>query len=95
MAVPATTTTATETTSLSPGVLRLLADYELTHSGDEDAPRAPPNPQPDFVTSNPSWWPTDYNDIPPYRPVNYSLDRDQRPWARPGIETAFAFTMLK
>lgn len=93
MAIPATTTT-TETTTLSPAVLRLLADYELTHTGEEGQPPSPPNNRSEPVVQNPSWWPTNYDGIPPYRPIDYNLDRDQRPWARPGIETAFAFTML-
>lgn len=83
----------TTTTTQSREVLRLLADYELTHTGEEDAGTEPPQTHQPEV-SNPSWWPTDYSGVPPYRPINYNLDREQRPWARPGIETAFAFTML-
>jgi hypothetical protein len=94
----ASRSTATSTSTIninSPAVLRLLADYDLTHTGgEEDGEVQPPNSQPEVQRENPSWWPTNYNDIPPYRPINYNLDREQRPWARPGIETAFAFTML-
>lgn len=87
------TTTASTTTQ---GVIRLLADYDLTHSGDEDGTvDASLNERPTAPTrSNPSWWPTDQNGIPPYRPIDYNLDREQRPWAGSPAESAFAWTLL-
>ena len=87
------TTTANAT---SQAVLQALADYDLTHSGSEDAVVEPPNPrsQAEETRENPEGWRDDYHGVPPYRPINYELDREQRPWARPGIETAFVWTML-
>ena len=88
-------TTTSNTTTQS--VLNLLADYEVTHSGDDtDATVEAPNPRPsaEEARQNPDWWTRDHNDVPTYRPINYSLDRELRPWARPGIETAFVSTML-
>lgn len=79
-------------------VLRALADYELTHSGEElniSHSNKPPNSHSAAETRrNLDCWPTDYEGIPSYRPINYNLDREQRPWARPGAETAFVFVML-
>jgi hypothetical protein len=89
------TTTANTTTQ---SILHVLADYELTHSGEGQQTSAvePPNPRNtnEERAENPEWWPEDYNAIPPYRPINYNLDRESRPWAQPGIETAFVWTML-
>lgn len=89
------TTTANKTTQ---SVLHLLADYELTHSGNEDqlTEVEEPNTRSRIETDaqNPSWWMMDYHGVPAYRPINYNLDRESRPWAQPGIETAFVWTML-
>ena len=89
------TTTANTTTQ---SVLHLLADYELTHSGDDIEVNAadPPNPRSrnEAREQNPDWWPEDYRGIPAHRPIDYNLDRESRPWANPGIETAFVWTML-
>lgn len=90
------TTTANTTTQ---SIIHVLADYELTHSGEEQQsldPVQPPNPRSEEVeqADNPEWWPDNYDGIPNYRPINYNLDRESRPWARPGVETAFVWTML-
>lgn len=88
------TTTANRTTQ---SILTLLADYELTHSGDEqNGVIEPPNERSktEDTRQNPEGWRDDYDGVPPYRPINHDLDREQRPWARPGIETAFVWTML-
>ncbi|KAK5069239.1 hypothetical protein LTR64_008606 [Lithohypha guttulata] len=89
----ATTTANTRTQA----VLNLLADYELTHSGhDTTGVVEPPNPRSveDETRQNPDFWTRDYHGVPPYRPINYELDYDARPWARPGVETAFVWVML-
>ena len=92
------TTTANPATQ---NVLNLLADYELTHS--EPPNTANPDPQtatlnpretPPTETENPDWWPTDYNGIPPHRPINYNLDRESRPWGASGPESVFVMVML-
>jgi hypothetical protein len=89
------TTTANTTTQ---SILHILADYELTHSGEcqQSSIVDPPNPRStdQEQPQNPDWWPDNYNAIPAYRPINYNLDRESRPWAQPGIETAFVWTML-
>ena len=89
------TTTANTTTQT---VFRVLQDYELTHS--EEPNTEDPNPQTaslnprDEITSNPEYWPTDYNGVPPHRPINYNLDRESRPWGSNGIESTFVSVML-
>ena len=91
MSVTTTANPATQT------VFRLLADYELKHSGDEDlAPQniGTLNPRPAPDVQNPEGWTDNYNGVPPYRPINYNLDREQRPWGRPGAETPFVMVML-
>lgn len=89
------TTTANTTTQ---AVLHVLADYELTHSGEQPQSSTVESPNArsakEEEAENPDWWPNDYNAIPQYRPINYNLDRESRPWAQPGIETAFVWTML-
>jgi hypothetical protein len=89
------TTTANVTTQQ---ILHVLADYELTHSGEEERNGIvePPNKRSETeeTAPNPEWWPEDYHYIPSYRPINYHLDREIRPWAQPGVETAFVWTML-
>lgn len=90
------------TTTANPAaqsVLRALADYELTHSepqsrNPEDVGTLNRRSQSAETKPNPEGWPDDYQGVPAYRPINYELDREQRPWAQPGIETAFVWTML-
>lgn len=43
---------------------------------------------------NPAWWPTNHNNVPPYRPVNYNLDRSQRPAGQNTFEFVFINGML-
>lgn len=84
---------------LAQSVLRVLADYELTHSShdnldSDEIGTLNPRSQAAETRSNPEGWTDDYRGVPPYRPINYQLDREQRPWAQPGIETAFVWVML-
>ena len=87
------TTTSNVTTQ---GVIRLLADYELTHSGDDQGAADPRvNARQRAPTrSNPGWWPTDHYGIPPHRPIDHTLDREQRPWGASPVEVAFVWTMI-
>ncbi|KAH8597356.1 hypothetical protein B0O99DRAFT_508123 [Bisporella sp. PMI_857] len=39
-------------------------------------------------------WPNDYRDVPTYRPINRSLDFNERPGGRHFAERAFIYTML-
>lgn len=77
-------------------VLQVLADYDLHHSGDPAQPREADNPnqRPQPAANNPDWWPSNYNRIPPHRPINRNLDLEQRPGGVNIIERTFIFTML-
>lgn len=86
------TTTSNVTTQ---GVVRLLADYELTHTGDDEAADSSLNERQRVSTlSNPGWWPTDHHGIPPHRPIDYNIDREQRPWGGSPVGDVFAWTLL-
>ena len=95
---PATMSVTTAANTTTQSVLHLLADYELTHSGEEPTGSVPEPPNPrsrsEDSDQNPDWWPENYHGIPAHRPINYNLDRESRPWAQPGVETAFVWTML-
>ncbi|KAK3940756.1 hypothetical protein QBC46DRAFT_449280 [Diplogelasinospora grovesii] len=79
-----------------------LRDYNIRLTGGESIPqlqeqveqslRTQPSSQPPI--ENPLGWDTEHRQVPPYRPVNTELDRDQRPWGSNGVESAFVFTML-
>jgi len=84
------------------GRLRLVpTDYDLVrttpqvHSDvDAEAVNIPmSNPDALQVVSNPPSWPTDYRDVPPYRPVNRHLDRSTRS-AEHNVLALFITTML-
>jgi len=87
-----TTTSNTVTGS----ALRLLADYELHHSGDfvESGVVEAPNTRPEETAQNPDWWPTNHRRIPDHRPVNRELDHDLRPAGSFFMEQCFVWTML-
>jgi hypothetical protein len=87
------TTTANPLTS---SVLQVLTDYDLHHSGSPENPQAAPTPnsRPDSSPSNPLDWPTNHRAVPPYRPADRNLDREQRPGGMNAVETVFIFTML-
>ncbi|KAJ5122212.1 hypothetical protein N7448_003344 [Penicillium atrosanguineum] len=82
--------TTTETrTSIS-----VLADYEIHHSG---AAEDVPGPSATLLTPSfvePASWPTHHRRIPPYRPVNYNLDFDERPIGSSPGESVFIFVMM-
>jgi len=88
----------TRTNVVSQSALQLLADYELHHSGDPETQGtvASPNPRTDLgaVSTNPPSWPTDHRRIPPYRPIDYNLDLEQRPGGLHFVESVFIATML-
>lgn len=81
-----TTATTTTTTSLS-----VLADYEVHHSGAEDALALNQSSQPQ-QNSQPTW-PTHHRRMPAYRPANRELDLTQRP-AGNGHPAEFAFIQI-
>ncbi|KAK3685687.1 hypothetical protein B0T22DRAFT_226296 [Podospora appendiculata] len=46
-------------------------------------------------SENPPGWTDNYRQVPPHRPINTQLDREQRPWGSNGVESAFVFTMFQ
>lgn len=89
-------TTSAQTISL-PVVRRVLQDYDIQH-GVSQSPSNSQNSRPDLETagrtSNPPNWPTRYRDIPPHKPINRDLDREQRPGGLGVIEQLFIATLL-
>lgn len=86
LAMSTTATTTTTTTSLS-----VLADYEVHHSGAENAAALNQSSQPQ-QNSQPAW-PTHHRRIPAYRPANRGSDLTQRP-AGNGHPAEFAFIQI-
>lgn len=43
---------------------------------------------------NPADWDTEHRGVPRYRPINYHLDREVRPWGSNAIETGFVLHMF-
>ncbi|KAK6834883.1 hypothetical protein PG990_000306 [Apiospora arundinis] len=43
---------------------------------------------------NPADWDTEHRGVPRYRPINYNLNREVRPWGSNPIETAFVLHMF-
>jgi hypothetical protein len=89
----------TSTNTVTGGVLHVLTDYDLHHSGNPQDPKRPASPNAPHINpaehSNPEWWPTNHRRIPDYRPVNQHLDRTLRPDGINGMERTFIFTMLR
>jgi hypothetical protein len=78
-----------------------LKDYNIRLTGGDQVHAteihpAPPNTDnhPSQTVENPPGWDDQHRDVPPYRPVNTNLDREQRPWGSNAVESAFVFTML-
>lgn len=94
-----TTTDNPITTSIQQDYLQ---DYNIRLTGSSDSVEAtelhpaPPNTDnlPLHNVENPPDWDDQHRDVPPYRPVNRNLDREQRPWGSNPIESAFVFHML-
>lgn len=82
MSITATTTTSS---------LSVLADYEVHHSGAEDALALNQSSQPQ-QNSQPTW-PTHHRRIPAYRPTNRESDYTQRP-AGNGHPAEYAFIQI-
>lgn len=93
-----TTTDNPVTTTLS----ETLQDYEIRLTGARDLPAPAPAPwvpltdhqAPEGVVNPPGWDDIPYRGTPRYRPINYNLDREQRPWGSNAIETGFVVTMF-
>ncbi len=86
----ATTTDNPTTTQLQ----HVLQDYEIRLTGTDNAVSAAPTPGTAISTENPVDWPQNYRRVPPYRPIDRHLDREQRPDGTNPLERAFIFTML-
>ncbi|RDW83682.1 uncharacterized protein DSM5745_04008 [Aspergillus mulundensis] len=87
-------TTTTTTTTATPPTLSLLADYELHHSTPSPFPESQSQSQTQSQTANPPTWPTDHRRIPPYRPINRSLDFNERSAGSSVPEYIFIQVML-
>lgn len=84
---------------LTYSALSVLADYELRHTtplADVTHDLAPPNARPDAPppSQNPPTWPTDHRRVPPYRPVDETLDQSQRRVFLSRVEQAFISVMF-
>lgn len=77
-----------------------LQDYEIRLTGARDLPEPAPwvrltdHEAPEGVANPPGWDDAPYRGMPRYRPINYHLDREQRPWGSNAIETGFVVTMF-
>lgn len=94
----ATTTDNPITTTLQHDYLQ---DYNIRLTGGDQVRAtelhpAQPNTdnRPSRTVENPPGWDDQHRDVPPYRPVNTNLDREQRPWGSNPVESAFVFHML-
>jgi hypothetical protein len=72
----------------------VIQDYEIRLTGAENDTPAVPAPQSIVSVENPVDWPQNYQRVPPYRPIDRNLDREQRPDKTNHIDRAFIFTML-
>ena len=72
----------------------VLQDYEIRLTGAENGVPAASVPRAAIRVENPPDWPQNYRRVPPYRPVDTNLDREQRPDGTSPIERVFIFTML-
>jgi hypothetical protein len=71
--------------------IQLTGSHSTTSGGTSTStPEAPPQ----VVIENPPGWYDGHRQVPPYRPVNTHLDREQRPWGSNPVESAFVFHML-
>jgi len=94
--------TTSSTTIVRPAtVMQALGDYELHHSGGPGSAESrvpPPNPRQDLsapsARENPAGWPTEYRDVPNYRPIDYNLDTSQRPAGENLPVQIFIWTLL-
>ncbi|KAK8041326.1 hypothetical protein PG994_014333 [Apiospora phragmitis] len=96
--------TSTLSDTLQDYEIRLTGAQDLPQPQQEDAPLLPQNNQfPDWVpltdhaapdVEDPPDWDTEHRGVPRYRPINYHLDREQRPWGSNAIETGFVLHMF-
>ncbi|KAL4957215.1 hypothetical protein BDW69DRAFT_156912 [Aspergillus filifer] len=99
MSSTTTTTTTRDPTTTTTATLSLLSDYELHHSGQSESQTAVPSPVP-FQSpsspnaSNPPTWPTTHRSVPPHRPINRSLDFNERSAGASVPEYIFIQSML-
>lgn len=72
----------------------VLRDYELHHSPEPSAPRAPGGERRAEERPDSPPWETTYRRVPPYRPVNTNRDQTQIRVYTSGIERVFITTMF-
>ncbi|KAK4444447.1 hypothetical protein QBC34DRAFT_360213 [Podospora aff. communis PSN243] len=74
-----------------------LRDYTIRLTGGSEV--ATPEPFPVEATAarveNPPDWETEFREVPPYRPVNRQLDREERPWGSNAVENAIIYAMFQ
>ena len=86
-----TTGTVTETRRAgAPTSLSILADYEVHHTGTEEAPA----PNTATRTLQPANWPSNHRRMPTYRPINRELDFNDRAAGASAGEFIFIQGML-
>jgi hypothetical protein len=90
----------TNTNTVTQSILHTLTDYDVHHSGNPEIPETPeaPNGRNDVAIrrNQPENWPTNYQRIPAYRPIDRTLNDhpEERPDGSNPIEALFIFTML-
>ncbi|KAK3899140.1 hypothetical protein C8A05DRAFT_18386 [Staphylotrichum tortipilum] len=92
MSSTATTTTTQSVTSYP--LRAVLADYELHISEPRTASAASPGASSQPRVQNPPGWSQDHRSVPPYRPINRDLDRDQIMVYQNNVERTFVTTMF-
>jgi hypothetical protein len=84
----------TTTNPITSRATRYLDDYQIRLTGANQETTADPNSTSPPPAQNPEGWPSNYHDVPPMRPINRHLDREQRPDGQNAVEQAFIGVML-
>ena len=88
----------TTTANCTSTVLRVLRDYEVHHGDSEPPSEVSLKPRPDYsdplARKAPQNWPTQYRNIPEYKPINRNLDMTTRPGGANLAEQIFIATLL-
>lgn len=73
-----------------------LRDYNIHLTGSSEGAAPPTNTdhQPPTNVTNPPGWDESHRGVPPYRPIDTTLDLSLRPWNGNPVGDAFVFTMF-
>ncbi|KAK0384829.1 hypothetical protein NLU13_7307 [Sarocladium strictum] len=92
---------STTATTSKQALDHVLADYEIRLTGTGAAAQGrispesvSPLPEVQRDANTPPDWPTDHRRVPPYRPIDHSLDPAERIVYSNGVERAFITTMF-